>query len=222
MNNVNIRKRQSYHHGNLREALVKIGMRAVAEHGPEGFSLRDVATRAGVSPSAVYRHFKDKDALLAAIAAESAERLYQAGNAALAEASGGALGRFRQLGIAYVQFAAANPEHFRALTFPGLLARLPAEQRAQIDAWQAEQRRDLEAGKAAGAIADLPIDELLLAADALVHGLAHMIVEGQLGEVSPERAKQLAIAVTGVFGVGVIPREAPPGDPMRPALERRR
>jgi AcrR family transcriptional regulator len=221
VNNVNIPK-QRYHHGSLRPALIKAGLRAVAEDGPEGFSLRGVAKRAGVTPPAVYRHFADKDALLAAIAVECGERLGAAVAAAAAQVKGNSLARFRAVGIAWVQFAVAHPEHFRALTVPGLLAKLPDEQRRQMEAFNAQQRRDLEAGQAAGEIADMPVDELLLTANSLVQGLAHMIVEGQLGEVDAERAKQLAVAATGALGVGFIPRDKPPGDPLRPGMKRRR
>jgi AcrR family transcriptional regulator len=216
VNNVNIPRKQ-YHHGNLRQALIKAGLRAVAEDGPEGFSLRGVATRAGVTAPAVYRHFKDKDELLAAIAAECNERLSAVVAESLARADDvNALGRFRHIGIAYVQFAVANPEHFRALTMPGVLAKLPPEQRAEMESWHVEQRRGLELAQQAGVIANIPIDELMLAANSLVHGLAHLIVEGQLGDVDEARARDLAIAVTGAFGHGLIPRDTAPDDSMRP------
>lgn len=205
MNNVNIPKKQ-YHHGNLREALIKAGMRAIADEGPEGFSLRGVATRAGVTAPAVYRHFADKDELLAAIAEECLERFASTIDEALARERGNSLARFRATGIAIVQFAVAQPEHFRAMTVPGLFARLSAEARAEMEAWKEQQRDELLAGQAAGEIADIPVDELLLAANAAVHGLAHMIIEGQLGDVDANKAKQLAIAVTGALGVGFIPR----------------
>jgi AcrR family transcriptional regulator len=222
VNNVNIPRKQ-YHHGNLRAALIKAGLRAIAEEGPEGFSLRGVATRAGVTAPAVYRHFQDKGELLAAIAAECNERLDAVVAASLARAEdAGALARFRRVGVAYVQFAVANPEHFRALSIPGLLANLPPEQRAEREALHAEQRRDLEAAQRAKTIADLPLDELMLAANALVHGLAHLIVEGKLGDVDEARARELAIAVTGAFGVGLIPRATPPGDPARRTPTRKR
>ncbi|MGE0549119.1 MAG: TetR/AcrR family transcriptional regulator [Kofleriaceae bacterium] len=220
MNNVNIAKRSTYHHGNLREALIRAGLRAVAEHGPDGFSLRAVATRAGVTAAAVYRHFKAKDELLAAIAAESNERLAATILEAVADADDDALARFRAVGIAYVQFAVANPEHFRAMTVPGLQESLPDDQRRRQEEWQAGQRRDLAAGQRAGVIVDMPLNELLIAAHSLVHGLAHMIVEGALGDVSPARAKELAIAVTGAFGNGLIPRAAPVDDPLRPRKRR--
>lgn len=206
--------KKQYHHGNLREALIKAGLRAVAEDGPEGFSLRGVASRAGVTPSAVYRHFRDKDELLAAIAAECAERLSTTVADALAGAGDDTLGRFRQVGIAYVRFAVAHPEHFRALAVPGLLSRLPADQQAQLEAQKAEQRRALEAAQAAGEIADIPVDELMLTANALVYGLAHLIVEGQLGKIDAARATELAIAVTGTVGIGFLPRDRPVTDPM--------
>jgi AcrR family transcriptional regulator len=227
VNNVNIPTKRSYHHGNLRTALVQATLRAIAEDGPDGFTLRDVARRAGVSPAAPYRHFRDKDELLAAVAAECAERLAQMVEASVAEApAGDPLAQFRQEGIALVEFAVAHPEHFRALNLPGFSARLPEEQQQRLHASREAQRRALAAAQAAGALAPIPLDDLLLAAGALVHGLGHLIVEGQVGEVSPERARQLAIAVTSVLGFGLLPRRgedavpppaAPPPSPPPPS-----
>lgn len=221
MNNVNIPKR-SYHHGNLRAALVTAGMRALADHGIEGVSLRDVARRAGVTPPAVYRHFQDKDQLIDAIAAECMDRLYATTADAIAEASDHPLARFRHAGIAYVQFAVEHPDYFRVIGTPGLRKRLSPELRARLDAMDETQRADIMAAQKAGLIADIPIDELMLAANALVHGLAHRIVSGELGDVSPARAKKLAIAATGALGAGFIPRETPAHDPMRPEMKRKR
>jgi len=220
VNNVNITKR-AYHHGNLRAALVASGMRALAENGIDGISLRDVARRAGVTPPAVYRHFQDKDQLVDAIAAECLERLYATTAAAIAKASDNPLARFRHAGIAYVQFAVAHPEHFRVIGIPGLRDRLSPEQRASFDELDRAQHADLAAGQKAGLISDTPLDELLLTANALVRGLADRIVSGELGEVSAARATKLAIAATGVLGVGLIARETPRGDPMRPQRKRK-
>ena len=207
VNNDNIRKKRSYHHGNLRAALVAAALRAVAADGPDGFTLRDVARRAGVSAAAVYRHFADKDALLAAVASECAARLGLAtANALALAAPDDSLAQFRATGIAYVVFATEHPEHFRALTAPGILGKLPPAERAGLEAALAEQRASLIAAQVAGEIASIPIDELMLSANAIVHGLAHLIVEGQLGEVDTATATQLAIAVTGVLGQGLIPR----------------
>ena len=206
MNNVNIPKRRAYHHGNLRAALIEATLSAIAEHGPEGFTLRDVARRAGVSPAAPYRHFRNKDDLLAAVSGDCVDRLGAAIEAALAGPPTDALDQFRRVGIALVQFAAAHPEHFRAMYLPGIAARMPPEQRARMAGWGVDQRALIAAAQAAGTIAPIPIDALVLAASALVHGLGSLIVQGQLGEISAARAKQLAIAATAVLGFGLLPR----------------
>ena len=208
--------KRGYHHGNLRAALIKATLRAIAEDGPEGFTLRDVARRAGVSPAAPYRHFRDKDELLAAVAGECAERLGAAVDAAVAQASADALDQFRHVGIAYVMFAYEHPEHFRALSVPHIAAKLGPEHRTAFDSWGAAQAQAIADAQRAGTIANIPIDDLMLVANALVHGLAHMIVEGQLGELDAARVRELAIAATGVLGVGLIPRTTQlPPDPLR-------
>jgi AcrR family transcriptional regulator len=209
VNNVNIATRRSYHHGNLRAALIEATLRAIAEDGPDGFTLRDVARRAGVSAAAPYRHFRDKEELLAAVAGECAERIGETMDQAVAATPGNALDKFRATGIAYVQFVVDHPEHFRALNIPGIVARMPEEPRKAWDAWNAEQRHALALAQAAGVIAPMSLDDLCLAANALVHGLGHLIVEGALGEVTKERATELATAVTGVLGIGLIPRGGP-------------
>ena len=162
----------------------------------------------------MYRHFGDKDALLAAVAAECADRSPRDDDAAVAQAPDDPLERFRATGIAYVQFAVAHPEHFRALSVPGLFERTPPEQLAGQLAWQRDQRAALEHAQKAGKIAPIPIDDILLAASSLVHGLAHMIVEGKLGKVSEARARQLAVAATGAIGVGFLPRADACEDPL--------
>jgi len=113
-------------------------------------------------------------------------------------------------------FAFEHPEHFRALAIPNIVAKMPPEQRRALDAALEAQKQAIVAAQEAGTFAKIPIDELMLAASALTHGLAHMIVEGALGELDAARVRELAIAATGVFGVGLIPRtgELRP-DPLR-------
>jgi AcrR family transcriptional regulator len=205
--------KRAYHHGNLRPALLKAALRAIAEEGPDKFTLRDVARRAGVSAPAVYRHFEDKDDLLAAVAADCSDRLAAAMIDGVASAPPDPLERFRATGIALVRFAVAHPEHFRAMNLPGLAERTPAVQRDKEAAWLAEQRRALAAAQDDGGLAQLPIDDILLAANALMVGLAHMIVEGKLGAVDDARAVELATIATRAIGVGFVPRSEPVQDP---------
>ena len=103
-----------YHHGNLREALLEAAIRLIAEAGPAGFTLREVARRAGVSHNAPYRHFRDRDDLMAAVAAQGFRELTQA---MLREAARhtGAVDRLKQAGLAYVRFALRRPEHFTVM-----------------------------------------------------------------------------------------------------------
>jgi AcrR family transcriptional regulator len=104
---------RSYHHGDLRRALIDAARRLLEAEGPAALSLRAVAREAGVSPAAPYHHFKDKDALLDAVAqqgwAELSESLNGSGGA---DATGGRTGN---LGVAYVKFAMANPALYRLM-----------------------------------------------------------------------------------------------------------
>jgi AcrR family transcriptional regulator len=189
--------RTAYHHGNLKPALLAAALKEVTREGVDGFSLRGVARRAGVSAPAVYRHFENKEDLLAAVAADAQQRLQAQIAEAHASAADNPLAKFRATGISIVRFATAHPEHFRVLCLPGLVKK---------DDSYAEDRRQILAAQEAGFITDAPVDAVMLAANALVTGLAHMIVEGQLGPVDDARATELATAVTHVLGVGLVPR----------------
>ncbi len=102
-----------YHHGNLKQALLDAAVALTAETGPRGFTLREVARRAGVSHNAPYRHFRDREELLAAVAAEGFDRLTQAMAKAAPKSS--AIQRLRRSGIAYVDFALRWPQHFAVM-----------------------------------------------------------------------------------------------------------
>src|SRR5258706_14983608 len=107
----------TYHHGELRPALLRVAAKILEKEGRDAISLRDLARRTGVSHGAPYRHFADRDALLAALTAE--------GFALLASELEGR--PWRDQAMAYLRFALANPERFRlmfARPVPGALRRL--------------------------------------------------------------------------------------------------
>jgi len=109
-----MRKPKPYHHGHLREALLRAAIQLIAEIGPAGFTLREVARRAGVSHNAPYRHFSDREDLLAAVAAEGFRELNQAMLNAV-QHQRNTVGRLKHAGLAYVEFALRRPEHFTVM-----------------------------------------------------------------------------------------------------------
>ena len=156
----------TYHHGNLRPVLMRAAARTLEKEGVDALSLRDLARRAGVSHNAPYRHFPDRESLLAAIAAEGFRELGEA----MRERAG------KEMGEAYVRFALANPQRFR-LMFGGAL---PAEKYAELRAAASATYQGLVA-----AFKDMPRPELAAAAAwALVHGLAHLKLDGHLAAQS--------------------------------------
>jgi AcrR family transcriptional regulator len=107
-------EKRSYHHGDLRQALIEAGLTLLEVRAADALSLREVARAVGVSATAVYRHFPDKDALLDALAAEGLRKLADAQRGAAERAGGGQAG-FAATGVAYVRFALANPALFRMI-----------------------------------------------------------------------------------------------------------
>lgn len=170
-----------YHHGNLRQALVAAALRILEKDGAAALTLRAAAREAGVSQAAPYRHFTDKEALLATVAAES----FHALTAAMREA-GASLGddrraRFRALGLAYIRFAVVHPARFRLMFGRdlGRMARyLPLKQAA--DGALALLVAEIEAGQQIGLLRAGDPRDLAMAAWSMVHGLSALLVDGQL------------------------------------------
>src|ERR1700746_2817611 len=108
-----MRPRKPYHHGHLEETLLKTAIQLIGEVGPAGFTLREVARRAGVSHNAPYRHFADREKLLAGGASQGFRELTRAmRDAAQEEAK--ALDQLKAAGLAYIEFALRRPELGRA------------------------------------------------------------------------------------------------------------
>ena len=167
-------KKPAYHHGDLREALLAAAL-AMLEEGadPAALSLREAARRAGVSAMAPYRHFADKDALLAAVATIGFERLAQALLVGERDKSGRAA--LTALGVAYVAFACAHPALFRLMFGAKAPPKTGDLARASAASYAILAERVAESGDAATA------QDRALANWALVHGLAMLAVDGQLG-----------------------------------------
>ncbi|MEL6527734.1 MAG: TetR/AcrR family transcriptional regulator [Chloroflexota bacterium] len=108
-------KNSSYHHGDLRNALIEAGLHQLTEAGIERLSLRKIARDVGVSHNAPYMHFKDKEGLLAAMALEGFTLLYDATNVFASNTDMSWHAQFSAVAHAYVDFALTHPAHMQVM-----------------------------------------------------------------------------------------------------------
>jgi AcrR family transcriptional regulator len=113
-------KRRNYHHGNLREALIEAALRLIREKGPTGFTFAEAARAAGVSPAAPYRHFRDRDALMADVATRGFDAFAVALGAAWNQGRPTPEAALNRLGAAYLAFARKEPATYAAMFESGL------------------------------------------------------------------------------------------------------
>ena len=127
------RERRGYHHGNLREALIDAALELISEKGPAGFTFADAARGAGVSPAAPYRHFRDRDALMADIAKRGFEALATDLSAAAKDGTPNPVAKVERIGQAYIDFARREPALFSAMFESGLAPSEAPEVKAAED-----------------------------------------------------------------------------------------
>ena len=170
------RKRSTYHHGDLRAALIRAADELIAESGVEGFSLRAAALRAGVSSSAPTHHFGNTRGLLTEVALLAYERVD--GYLEAAEHSDDPAEALRALSLAVVAFAVDHPGHFR------LMFRHDLVNREHPRFAETARKSALRLGRAVAAYhgkAEMDLDRFEDAADlfgalSMMHGLAHMVL----------------------------------------------
>jgi AcrR family transcriptional regulator len=112
--------RRGYHHGNLREALIRAALDLIAEKGPSGFTFAEAARSAGVSPAAPYRHFRDRDELMADLARQGFARFEADLVRAWQNGLPDPVAAFGNIGKAYLAFARAEPAYYSAMFESGL------------------------------------------------------------------------------------------------------
>jgi AcrR family transcriptional regulator len=110
-----IKRKRAYHHGSLRKTAIAAALKLVSKRGPSGFTLAEAAKLAGVVPSALYRHFADREALLAAVAQEGFETLLERLKSALKTSEGDARSFLVDFGVEYFRFATSYPAHFQVM-----------------------------------------------------------------------------------------------------------
>lgn len=195
---------RTYHHGDLKRALIDAGLELLDRGGVEAVSVRAAARVVGVSHAAPQRHFPDLQAFLAAIAAACyAQLAAEMEEATLRPQT--PLDRLRAAGLAYVSFAASRPNRFKALTHPLIeprsahpdLAAASAKAFAVLESAISEAQADGALAKRDGAV-------VALAAWSTVHGLAALVVDDQLRDKGYDSTPlELAEKVLEQFGMGL-------------------
>jgi AcrR family transcriptional regulator len=178
-------ERETYHHGDLRDALIRATDAILAERGLEGFTLREAARRAHVSPAAPAHHFGSSAGLLTEVAILGFQEL--ARHIGIEESAGSPVERLKSQGVGYVRFALAFPGRFHLMFRHDLLLaddeRLDA---ASEQAWAAiaPTIRALR-GLPDNAELDAPAHAMMLAVWSTVHGFAHLALDGKFSRIEP-------------------------------------
>jgi len=199
--------RKSYHHGNLREALIRAALNLIGEKGPAGFTFADAARAAGVSSAAPYRHFRDRDALMADIAKRGFELFRDSLKRAWNDGKPNPYVAFEAVGRAYLAFARTEPAHYSAMFEAGIaLDSTPGLQQAADDAF-AVLRTAAEALSAHMPKESRPPAMMMsLHIWALAHGVASLFARGDAGRRKlPMPAEDLLEAAILVYlrGLGI-------------------
>jgi AcrR family transcriptional regulator len=194
----------SYHHGDLKNALIAAGIDILSQEGIQALSLRKVAQRAGVSHAAPYAHYADKQALIAAIATEGYRRLYETLRAIVERHAGDPLRQLAEAAWAYAQFAQQDPAHFK-ITFSGVV-----EQQKQYPAFVEMSQQSFGVlvqivadCQAAGILKPGPPDLLAVSVWGLVHGLVSLLLEDQISHTIRDR---FTLREMLIFALGQVAR----------------
>ena len=203
--------KRSYHHGNLREALLAAAIELISEKGPAGFTFAEAARAAGVSPAAPYRHFRDRDALLVDVARRGFERFAETLEESWADGAPEPQAALDRMGRAYLRFAREEPALYAAM----FEAQLPPDASSELQ--QASDQAFAILRRAADALCARMPEEgrppammVALHIWAMSHGIASLFARGDRGRRKlPMSAEDLLEAEVLVYLKGL-------GMPARP------
>ncbi len=189
-------QQHGYHHGNLRNALIEEVLAIVSQEGLHEVALREVARRAGVSHAALYHHFKDKAALLAAVAEQGFRKMHEEMMAQATRVGDNPWAQLEAIGVGYVHFATKSPSHFRVMFAPAI------ETSAEVR--QAGHATFALLAEGLGRVGLAPKEARIaaVAAWSLMHGLAVLWIDDQLEVAGLEGAtvEQVAAQCASMLG----------------------
>ncbi len=210
-------ERRGYHHGNLREALVRAALELIAKKGPAGFTFAEAARWAGVSSAAPYRHFRDRDALLADVARRGFERFEQALAQAWDDGRPDVYRAFENVGRAYLHFARNEPAYYSAMFEAGVaLDADPALRDAANRAFEVLRHASETLCARMPAEKRPPALMMSLHIWALSHGIASLFARGDAGRralpMAPEDLLEAGVLIylRGLGLMSEVPRREPP------------
>lgn len=204
-----MRGKRGYHHGDLKNALIDAAQRLISEKGPMGFTIAEAARLAGVSPSAPYRHFRDRDALVQEIARQGFTQFAEALERARSDPRLTPLQALDAVGRAYLGFARSEPAAFSAMFETGQTAAGDPELRAAAERAYGVLTRSVQAVVAQMPEAARP-PAIMVSSHiwALSHGVATLFGRGDgASRPAPMSAEEMLEAGVGVYlrGLGAIP-----------------
>lgn len=179
---------KKYHHGDLKNALIKAGVEILAKEGVSGLTLRKVALHAGVSHSAPYAHFPDKQSLIAAITTESFNQLYAELEAAISPYSKNPKKQLLEGAKAYVRFAEENTDTFKIM-FSGVLEK-EKDYPSFVEISSKTFKLVVEVVQAcqnAGILPTAPADLMAVSVWGQIHGVVSLALEGQISHAVLEK-----------------------------------
>ncbi len=199
--------KRGYHHGNLRQALVEAALSLIEQKGPTGFTLSEAAKQAGVTPAAVYRHFRGREDLIAEAALQGYEIFADLMEYAFAKEQPSALASFEATGRAYLAFARKYPGHYVAMFESGVSLNRSPELAAV-----ARRAMGVLEQAAANLSEHIPPEKRppasMVSAHiwALSHGVVELFARGSPGAKSPFPPEELLETGIGIYlrGLGLI------------------
>ncbi|MFT3706039.1 MAG: TetR/AcrR family transcriptional regulator [Archangium sp.] len=201
------KRRGAYHHPDLRRALIDAAVDLIGKHGAQALTLREVARRAGVTHGAPYRHFPDREALIAAVAEEGFHALGKLMATRMRPAVGDWPAAITACGVAYVEYATKHPAHFQVMFTAELQGKHPSMEAASQQSF-ALLRDTVSGGQRDGTFLSAgDPDPAALAAWSVVHGLASLLVARRVP--APPRIAELATHTIELClrGLVAVPRE---------------
>lgn len=190
---------KKYHHGDLKNALIKAGVEILSKEGLSGLSLRKVAKRAGVSHSAPYAHFPDKQSLIAAISTEGFNQLYAELDAAVSPYANDPKRQLIEGTRAYTRFAMKHTDTFKIM-FSGVL-----EKEKEYPAFVEISRKTfarvvgvVQACQDAGTLRSTPPELMAVAVWGQVHGIVSLALEGQISHTVLDHRTALEIVSVAI------------------------